>query len=46
METVRFAQTNVAKGLGLLSKPHRKVPAARDIKRTVGEMLKQKNTAR
>jgi AbrB family looped-hinge helix DNA binding protein len=42
----RFARSDIANGLGLLAKPERKVPTEADIKRTVGEMLKQKNAAK
>ncbi len=42
----RFSRTDVATGLGLLAKPGRKAPAPAEIKRAVGEMLKQKNSAR
>mgnify|MGYP003383508635 FL=1 len=42
----RFARTNVADGLGLLAKPGRQAPAESDIKAAVGEMLKQRNTAK
>ncbi|MBN8475172.1 AbrB/MazE/SpoVT family DNA-binding domain-containing protein [Sulfuritalea sp.] len=42
----RFPRTEVAPGLGLLARPGRKAPAAEDIKRGVGEMLKRKNAAR
>lgn len=42
----RFARTEIAAGLGLLTKPGRKAPAQKNIKRAVGELLKQKNAAR
>jgi AbrB family looped-hinge helix DNA binding protein len=42
----RFARTDIAAGLGLLAKPGRKAPAQAEIRRAVGEMLKQKNSAR
>lgn len=42
----RFVRTDIAAGLGLLTKRGRKAPAAADIRRTVGELLKQKNSAR
>jgi AbrB family looped-hinge helix DNA binding protein len=42
----RFARTDIANGLGLLAKPGRQALAEVDIKRTVGEMLKQKNVAK
>jgi AbrB family looped-hinge helix DNA binding protein len=42
----RFERTSIADGLGLLSKPGRQAPADTDIKRTVGEMLKQRNAAK
>ncbi|MDP2825237.1 MAG: AbrB/MazE/SpoVT family DNA-binding domain-containing protein [Sulfuritalea sp.] len=42
----RFARTDIAAGLGLLAKPGRKTPAPAEIKRAVGELLKQKNSAR
>ena len=42
----RFPRTDIATGLGLLAKPGRKVPAPAEIKRAIGEMLKQKNSAR
>ncbi|MDO8788564.1 MAG: AbrB/MazE/SpoVT family DNA-binding domain-containing protein [Sulfuritalea sp.] len=41
----RFARTEIAAGLGLLTKPGRKAPAQKEIKRVVGELLKQKNSA-
>jgi AbrB family looped-hinge helix DNA binding protein len=40
----RFARTEIAAGLGLLAKAGRKAPA--EIKRAVGELLKQKNAAK
>ena len=40
-----FARTDPASGLGLLAKPGRQAPAAAEIKRTVGEMLKRRNAA-
>lgn len=42
----RFPRTDIAAGRGLLAKPGRKAPASADVKRTVGEMLKRKNSAR
>lgn len=42
----RFPRTEIAAGLGLLAKPGRRAPAAEDIKRSVGELLKRKNPAR
>lgn len=39
-----FARTDPAGGLGLLAKPGRQAPAATEIKRTVGEMLKRRNS--
>lgn len=42
----RFTRTDVAGGLGLLSKPGRQAPAETDIKRAIGARLKQKNAAR
>jgi AbrB family looped-hinge helix DNA binding protein len=42
----QFARTDIASGLGLLSKPGRTAPAETEIKRTVGEMLKQRNAAK
>jgi AbrB family looped-hinge helix DNA binding protein len=42
----RFARTDIASGLGLLAKPGRQVPAEADVKRAVGQLLKQKNAAR
>lgn len=41
----RFARTDIAAGLGLLAKSGRKAPAQTEIKRVVGELLKQKNAA-
>jgi AbrB family looped-hinge helix DNA binding protein len=40
----RFARSEIA--VGLLAKPGRKAPAQAEIKRAVGEMLKQKNAAK
>lgn len=40
-----FARTDPAGGLGLLAKPGRQTPAAAEIKRKVGEMLKRRNAA-
>lgn len=42
----RFVRTDIAAGLGLLAKQGRKVPTPAEIKRTIGEMLKRKNSAR
>lgn len=42
----RFPRTEIAAGLGLLAKRGRKAPAQAEIKRAIGEMLKQKNSAR
>ncbi len=42
----RFPRTEIAAGLGLLAKRGRKAPAAADIKRTVGELLKQRNAVK
>lgn len=42
----RFARSEILAGLGLLAKPGRKAPAAEDIKRRVGDLLKRKNAAR
>lgn len=41
-----FPRTDVAAGLGLLAKAGRTAPAAADIKRVVGSMLKRRNAAR
>jgi len=42
----RFPRSEVAAGLGLLAKRGRKAPAAADIKRAVGERLKQRNSVK
>ena len=42
----RFARTDIALGLGLLAKPGRKASEPAEIKRAVGELLKQKNAAK
>lgn len=42
----RFPRTEITAGLGLLAKQGRKAPAPAEIKRAIGEMLKQKNAAR
>jgi len=42
----RFVRTDIALGLGLLAKPGRKTPEQAEIKRAVGELLKQKNAAK
>lgn len=42
----RFARTDIAGGLGLLAKAGRTVPAAADIQRAVGAMLKRRNAPR
>lgn len=41
----RFARTLPANGLGLLAKPGRQAPADTEIKRSVGELLKRRNSA-
>lgn len=41
----RFVRTDIASGFGLLARPGRQVPTAAEVKRSVGERLKQKNSA-
>lgn len=42
----RFVRTEVAAGLGLLAKSGRVAPAEANIKRVVGELLKQRNATK
>jgi AbrB family looped-hinge helix DNA binding protein len=42
----RFPRTDIAGGLGLLSKPGRTAPGEADLKQAVGNLLKQRNAAK
>lgn len=42
----RFSRTDIAAGLGLLSKPGRTVPGEAELKQAVGNLLKQRNAAK